>query len=167
METPSFMSRWEGARGRTARLEEVAEEDNLADEEEVGGEEGRMEECQTVLAEAVADGVQDADEDAEQAGWDELVLLSEDRDEQRDDLGQEGNVLRLEEVEVAQGVERQNGRPRHGDSTRGKSKSGVHVRNDADKGELVEFRTLVVSPLRDGDIQNDAHLLASALIERL
>ena len=88
-------------KGRTARLEEVAEEDDLADKEKVGREERRMEECQTVLAETVADGVQDAHEDVEQAGRDELVLLSEDRDEQRDDLGQEGNVLRLEEVEVA------------------------------------------------------------------
>lgn len=146
METPSLMSRWERVKGRTARLEEVTEEDDLADEEKVGREEGRLEECQTVLAEAVADGVQDADEDVEQAGRDELVLLSEDRDEQRDDLGQEGNVLRLEEVEVAQGVERQNGRPRHGDSTRGNNKTGVHIGYDADEGELVELRTLVVSP---------------------
>ena len=44
-------------KGRTARLEEVAEEDDLADKEKVGREEGRLEECQTVLAEAVADGV--------------------------------------------------------------------------------------------------------------
>ena len=125
----------------------------------------RLEECETVLAEAVADGVQDVDEDLEQVGRDELVLFGEEGNEHRDDLGQERDVLRLEEIEVAQSVERQDGGLGQGDSTSGEERAEVHIGSDADERTLIELGTLVVSPRKRRDIQNNTHLFASALIE--
>ena len=49
----------------------------------------------------VVEDVKNADEDFEQVEWDELILFGEDRDQHRDDLGQEGDILRLKEIEVA------------------------------------------------------------------
>lgn len=71
----------------TSQLNCVTELDDVAHEEEVRGEDGRIRKHQAAFTETNMDGMEDAYEDLQQVGGNELALFAEEGVEHRHDLG--------------------------------------------------------------------------------
>lgn len=117
----------------------MTELDDFAHKEEVRGEDGRIRKHQAAFTEADVDGMEDAYENLQQVGGNELALFAEEGVEHCYDLGQKGDVLRVQEVKIAQGIVCKGSGSGQRHTTQQWQRRGLHVANDADERNGIQL----------------------------